>query len=341
MRRVTNPPNPWRSHDVEWLGEPPSAELEVYEEQARSILSENQSPDLGFRYSINPYRGCFHACSYCYARPTHEYLDLGAGTDFDRHIVAKVNAPELLAHTFAKPSWRGDLLVFSGVTDCYQPLEAHYRLTRRLLETCLEYRNPVGILTKSALIRRDVELLGQLAQRARLTAFLSIPFARSDLARTVEPFAASPAARFAAIRALADAGVSVGVAIAPIIPGLNDDQIPEILERARECGASRAFKILLRLPGSVKDVFIERLHQDFPQRAQRVLNALHELRGDRLAGAGFGQRMAGEGPRWALLEQLFRVTCRRLGMRALTERDAHEEQLPTTFRRPLEQGELF
>ena len=340
-QRVTNPPNPWRSQEVEWIGPPPETTPEVFEETAQSILSRNKSPDIGFDYSVNPYRGCFHGCSYCYARPTHEYIDFGAGEDFDRKIVVKKNAPQLLRQSFEKRSWKGDLVVFSGVTDCYQPLEASYQLTRQCLEVCHEYRNPVGLITKSALVRRDKDILSALARDARVSVFVSIPFADAAMARAVEPHAASPAARFATISALSDAGVPVGVSVAPIIPGLNDDQIPEILERAHAAGARRAFHILLRLPGSVRAVFTERLETHFPDRARRVLDALADLRGDDPDGVRLGTRFAGEGARWQAVAGLYKVTCRRLGIRSMEERDAHDVGLPTTFKRPLEQGELF
>ena len=176
-RPVSNPPNPWQSVHAEWLGEPPEAALEIYEEEARSIVAENESPDVGFRFSVNPYRGCFHACAYCYARPTHQYLGWGAGTDFDRKIVVKVNAPELLRRELTRKSWKGDTIVFSGVTDCYQPAEAVYGLTRRCLEVCREFRNPVGIVTKGALVRRDVDVLSALAREAEVVVYVSIPFA--------------------------------------------------------------------------------------------------------------------------------------------------------------------
>src|SRR5215470_1505126 len=184
---IHNPQSPYRAEEIDWEGEPPPAELEVFEEVASSIVARNDSPDVGFDFSVNPYRGCYHGCAYCYARPTHQYLDLGAGTDFDRKIVAKVNAPELLRRELKKPTWQGDTLVFSGVTDCYQPLEAVYGLTRRCLETCLEFRNPVGIVTKGALVRRDLDLLGALAREADATVYVSIPFADAETARAIEP----------------------------------------------------------------------------------------------------------------------------------------------------------
>ena len=219
MRRVSNPPNPWHTTHAEWLGEPPEAQLEIYEEKARSIISENDSPDIGFRYSVNPYRGCFHACAYCFARPTHQYLDWGAGTDFERKIVVKVNAPELLRKELSCKSWKGDTIVFSGVTDAYQPLEAVYGITRRCLEVLLEFRNPVGIVTKGALIRRDTDLLSALAREAAARVFVSIAFADDATARKLEPGVAPPSQRFEALAALSRAGVETGIAASPVIPG--------------------------------------------------------------------------------------------------------------------------
>src|SRR5688572_21856880 len=220
--RIRNPPNPWHTTEVRWLGEPPVAKLSVYRDASRSILSKNDSPDLGFTYSVNPYRGCMHACAYCYARPTHEYLDFGAGTDFERKIVVKEDAPELLRRAFEHKRWSGETVVFSGVTDCYQPLEASYRLTRRCLEVCRAYRQPVGIITKGALVERDVDVLGDLARHGAATVFVSVPFADASDSRAIEPFVALPERRFQALRVLSDAGVPTGVSVSPLIPGLND-----------------------------------------------------------------------------------------------------------------------
>src|SRR5437588_5784849 len=202
MRYIDNPPNPWSSTQVEWIGEPPEAKLEIYEETAtRSIITRNDSPDVGFEYSINCYRGCTHACSYCFSRPTHEYLGFGAGTDFERKIVAKVNAAELLRKELMRPSWKGHSLTFSFTSDPYLPLEVHYQLTRQCLEVCLEFRNPVGIVTKSALVRRDLDLLSRLACEAHLGVFFTVPFADHETARALEPFAPFPEARFSAMKA--------------------------------------------------------------------------------------------------------------------------------------------
>jgi DNA repair photolyase len=332
---------------VEWLEEPPEAELEIHEEHATSILAENDSPDVGFRWSLNPYRGCFHACSYCYARPSHQWLGFGAGTDFERKIVVKTNAPELLRAQFMKPSWKGELIAFSGDTDCYQPLEASYALTRRCLEICAEVRNPVGLITKSAVIRRDVDLLARLAREARLRVTLSIPFAHDDVARKIEPGASSPARRFDTLRILSDAGIPTGVAIAPIIPGLNDPDIPEILERAYEAGARSAFMILVRLPREVLPVFRERINTELaPERVRKIEHAIEELRGGdgRMNDSRFGSRFRGQGERWRAIEALFELHRRRLGYDKgnESEREGHWDQdAVTTFRRPTNQLGLF
>ncbi len=342
-RPISNPPNPWASSHVEWLEEPPSAALEVREEQAKSILSENDSPDVGFRWSVNPYRGCFHACAYCYARPSHQYLGFGAGTDFDRKIVVKTNAPELLRASFGKPSWQGELIAFSGDTDCYQPLEASYGITRRCLEICAEFRNPVTIITKSAVIRRDVDVLARLAREARVRVMVSIPFARDELARAIEPGASAPSRRFDTLRILADAGVPTGVAIAPIIPGLNDPDVPEILERAHAAGARHAFIIMLRLPGEVLPVFRERIAAELaPERVRKIEHAIQELRGGTgtMNDSRFGARFRGQGPRWRAIEALFDLHRRRLGFASGREDDG-DAAAPTTFRRPTRQLGLF
>jgi DNA repair photolyase len=337
-RLVSNPPNPWESLHAEWLGEPPAAELQVFEEEARSILAENESPDVGFRFSVNPYRGCFHACAYCYARPTHQYLGWGAGTDFDRKIVAKVNAPELLRRELRRPSWKGDTIVFSGVTDCYQPLEAVYELTRRCLEVCRDFRNPVGIVTKGALVRRDVDVLRALALEAQATVYVSIPFADDRAARALEPNVGPPSQRLETIGALARAGIRTGLAFAPVIPGLNDSDIPSVLARARAAGATKAFLTLLRLPAETRPVFEQRLGEAFPDRAARIFSNLEQTRGGKRNESRFGARMEGVGPRWQAIESLFAVECRRLGLNQDEDKTPHT----STYRRPrTAQGRLF
>lgn len=273
-----------------------------------------------------------------YTRTT-KYLGYGAGTDFERKIVVKVRAPELLRAELMRKSWRGDTLVFSFTSDPYVPLEAHYKLTRRCLEVCLEFRNPVSIVTKSALIRRDVDLLTKLAQEAAASVYFTVPFADYETARAVEPFAPSPDARFKAMKELAHAGIKVGIGIAPVIPGLSMD-IPELLKRARAAGATGAFMTMLRLPGSVADYFEQRLRERLPTKAERVLNRIREARDGRLNSSQFGERMRGKGEFWETQVRLFRVYCKRLGFNQ-EERRAYEGEPRTTFRRPSAQGSLF
>ena len=312
---VSNPPNPWASTEVEYLeGERPDVRFEVFEDHTRSILATNDSPDVGFTYSVNPYRGCLHACAYCYARPGHQYLGFGAGTDFDRRIVVKPDAPALLRQAFRTKGWRRETVVMSGVTDCYQPLEASYRLTRGCLEVCAAERNPVGIITKAPLIERDLDVLRSIAAVAALQVIVSVPFWDADKARVIEPYVATPARRMRTIRALAEAGISVGVNVAPIIPGLNDQDIPAVLEAARDAGASSAGYVLLRLPGPVAQVFEERLRAGLPLQAERVLHRIRETRGGAPSDARFGIRGRGEGPYAEMIRTLFEVTSAKLGL---------------------------
>jgi DNA repair photolyase len=477
-RPISNPPNPWLSTEVEYLDEIPPAELEVYEDHTREILSHNDSPDVGFNWSVNPYRGCFHACSYClsgdtpilmgdgttraladvragdliygtlargsyrryvrtpvlaqwqtvkrafrialedgttivasgdhrfltergwkcvsevgganqvlpltaddfltdarsltegeeqrklrvasveplgidmpmydittgtgdfiangvishncYARPTHEYLGLGAGTDFERKITVKPQAPQLLREAFERPSWKGELVVFSGVTDCYQPLEASYRLTRGCLEVCAEYRNPAGIITKSPLIERDLDVLQQLQKEARVSVSVSIPIWDRAHAHAIEPYVATPQRRMKTIERLAAAGLVVGVNVAPVIPGLSDADIPRILEAAHAAGARRAGFVFLRLPGSVKQVFEQRLRESLPLRADRVLNRVREARGGKLYDSRWGVRGRGEGTYAEAVRALFDATVKRLRMNEGFQCDVEAD----TFRRP-------
>lgn len=333
-RPVSNPPNPWESASLEWLGEPPPARLLVYEDATREILTSNDSPDVGFSWSVNPYRGCQHACAYCYARPTHEYLGFGAGTDFETRIAVKTAAPELLRAAFDRPSWRGETVAFSGVTDPYQPLEASYRLTRGCLEVCLEYRNPAAVVTKAALVERDLDLLAALAREARCRVDVSLPFLDPDRARALEPWAPAPARRLETIRRLARAGVPVGVLVAPVVPGLSDEEVPHLLKAARDAGARSAGWILLRLPGSAKAVFEERLRAAMPERAERVLHRVRETRQGRLYDARFGARQRGEGRTAEAIASLFALTARRLGLE-----EGVPPEGPSSFRRPRRAGQ--
>lgn len=314
MRPVANPPNPFLSSHCEMLEPAGAAKLTVYEEDARSILSENDSPDIPFRWSCNPYRGCQHACAYCYARPTHEYLGFGAGTDFDTRIVVKTNAAELLAAQLAKKSWQREFIAFSGVTDCYQPLEAVYQLTRRCLEACLRAGNSCGIVTKAYLVIRDIDVLQELQRRVGVRVYMSIPFADDRRARLIEVGAPPPSRRFAALEKLRDAGIPTGVMVAPLIPGLNDRDIATILRRAAECGAVTAGYVPLRLPGSVGDVFLTRMGQVLPEAVGRVEALVREMRGGALNESRFGARMRGTGEYWESIKRLFEMMATRYGL---------------------------
>lgn len=337
MRAVSNPPNPFESEYREILEPARTATVTVYEDETRDILSRNDSPDLPFRWSVNPYRGCFHACAYCYARPSHEYWGFGAGTDFDSKIIVKDDAPRMLRHAFDRPSWNGDLIVFSGNTDCYQPLEATYGLTRACLSVCAEYRNPVGVITKGALVLRDIDLLKQLSHEAWVRVYMSIPFDSDEVARKVEPHAPSITKRFQTIQALADAGIATGISIAPVIPGLNEGDLPELLARAHRAGARSATYSLLRLSGSGESVFLDRMREAFPERIGKIVNRLREVRGGVLTETRFFKRQTGEGPYSELVEQLFTLAKRRTGF---PEEDIRS--VPQTFRRPgSEQIALF
>jgi DNA repair photolyase len=489
---VANPPNPWQSNVVDYLGEPPLAPLQIFEDHTRSILSKNDSPDLGFTWSVNPYRGCMHACAYCisgdteiwmgdgttrplarlrvgdevygtaesgsyrryqktrvlahwsvakpayrlvledgtefvssadhrfltangwkhvadgernergrphlapndrmmgpgrfaaaqarslagrvvrdpsglqvasirplatllplfdittetgdfiangvvshncYARPSHEYLGFGSGTDFERKIVVKPDAAALLREAFERKSWKGELVMFSGNTDCYQPLEASYRLTRACLEVCAEYRNPAYVITKAPLIERDVELLARLSRETSFGVTISIPFWNEATARSMEPYVATPSRRIKTVKRLAEAGIEVAVNVAPICPGLNEEDMPTILEEAKAAGATSAAMTMLRLPGSVKEVFEERIRKELPLRAERILARTREVRGGRLNDPRFGQRQTGEGVYADAIAALFRRTSERLGLRS-KEVEPDEPCTASTFRRP-------
>jgi DNA repair photolyase len=330
MRGISNPPNPFESQHRELLEPAAHARVDVFEDATREILSRNDSPDLPFRWSVNPYRGCFHACAYCYARSSHEYWGFGAGTDFESKLIVKPNAADLLRKAFLKPSWKGEFILFSGNTDCYQPLEATYGLTRACLEVCADFQNPVGIITKSALVMKDLDLLATLHQKASIRVFFSIPFSDAETARKVEPHVPSPEKRFAAMKLLADAGIPTGISIAPVIPGLNEDDIPDLLMRARAAGAVEAVHVLLRLSGSVEPVFLERMAAAFPDRIGKITNRVREVRGGRLSEGEFFKRYEGTGPHWELIQQLFEVSRRKAGFP-----DRHDDHsIPNTFRRP-------
>ncbi|HET9960480.1 MAG TPA: PA0069 family radical SAM protein [Polyangiaceae bacterium] len=326
---VANPQNRWeRAHVSYESGDIPNQGLQLFLDDSRRVISENDSPDVSFRFSLNPYRGCAHGCAYCYARPSHEYLGFGSGTDFERRLLIKPRAAELLREAFEAKGWLGDLLVLSGNTDCYQPIEAQLGLTRGCLEVCVEYRNPVHIITKGSLVERDLELLVRLHEVASVSVSVSIPFWDPDAARSMEPYAPPPARRIETIRRLSSAGIPVVVNVAPLIPGLVDADMIPILEAARAAGALSAMSIPVRLPGSVAQVFQERLHAHFPGKAEKVLARIREMRGGALNEPRFHERMRAKGEYGATLFRVFQATCTRLGF------GEFPEPRIGTFRRP-------
>ena len=302
----------------ETLGTLDAFRTEVHEERAKSIIATNDSPDISFDQSINPYRGCEHGCIYCYARPTHCYLGHSAGLDFETKLYAKVNGAELLERELARPKYTPKVIALGAVTDPYQPIERQYGLTRSLLEVFDRTSHPVGIVTKSAGVVRDIDILSRLASRGLVKVAISVTTLDATLARNMEPRAATPPKRIEAIRRLAEAGIPVTVMVAPIIPALNDAEIEAILETAREAGAREAGYVLLRLPLELKDLFREWLQTDYPDRAARVISLLRSMHGGQDYVATFGQRQRGTGPYAALIGARFKLALRRLGLNQRT-----------------------
>lgn len=324
---TANPANPFEvqhlEDDPEWLEElardpdavPPSPRTQLFTDDTQSLITKNTSPDLSFDFSLNPYRGCEHGCAYCYARRYHEFLGWGSGLDFESKLLVKPLAPALLRAELLKKSWRAGKLACSGVTDCYQPVERRLKITRGCLEVLAEFRQPVVMITKNHLITRDADLLAALAKWKACAALLSITTLDAALAAALEPRASSPRMRLAAVRALTDAGVPAGVSVAPVIPGLNDHEIPAILAAARDAGAQFAAYSIIRLPGSVSDVFQGWLTQNVsPETAAKVLSRIRSLRGGRLNELRPGVRMRGEGELAEQIGRIFKVTARRLGL---------------------------
>jgi DNA repair photolyase len=312
---------------------------EVFTDHARTILTRNDSPDVPFDVSVNPYRGCEHGCAYCFARPSHAYLNLSPGLDFETKIFAKPDAPRLLARELAKPGYRCSPIALGTNTDPYQPIERTMRITRDLLEVLAAHNHPFSIVTKSALVLRDLDLIADAAACGRASVFLSITTLDGGLASRLEPRAAAPHRRLDALRAVSDAGVPCGVLASPMIPGLNDHELEAILAAAAGAGARHAGIILVRLPHEVKEVFSAWLDEHEPTRAAKVLSLIRQARGGKLYDATFGERMKGEGPYAAILSRRFEVACRRHGF------DRERPKLDTSsFRvpgRPAPQRGLF
>jgi DNA repair photolyase len=313
----------------------PGPETRFLRDATRTIIARNESPDIGFDASVNPYRGCEHGCIYCYARPTHEYLGFSAGLDFETRILVKLDAARLLRRELSSAHWQPQVLVFSGVTDCYQPAERRLRITRACLEVLAEFRNPVGIVTKNHLVTRDSDLLAELAAAQAAVVNVSITTLDPKLQRVMEPRTSIPAKRLAAVEALSRAGIPVRVLVAPVIPGLTDHELPAILKAAAAAGARSAGFVMLRLPFAVKDLFSDWLERHFPERQNKVLNRIREMRGGKLNDPNFGSRMRGEGEIADQIGALFQAAKRKAGF--------PDDVLPLStaaFRRPRRAGQL-
>lgn len=311
-----NPPNRFEVMHYEPAEdeEPPSTSTQFLHDDSKSIISYNNSPDIGFDASINPYRGCEHGCAYCYARPTHEYLGFSAGLDFETRILVKKNAPALLRTELSSPRWKPQVLAISGVTDCYQPIERRLRLTRQCLEVLAEFRNPVIMVTKNYLVTRDIDLLQSLARVHAASVSISITTLQSDLASILEPRASEPSRRLAALEALSAAGVPCGVMVAPVIAGLNDHEMPAIVAAALKAGARFAAHIPLRLPLAVAPLFESWLQQHMPDRKQKVLNRVRSMRGGKLNDPRFGNRFQGDGIFAEQMHRMFQIACKKAAM---------------------------
>ena len=331
---ASNPPNRFEQisleRDVDWdPAEDPSPKTQFLRDSSQTIISYNDSPDISFNASINPYRGCEHGCSYCYARISHEFLGFSAGLDFETKIMVKEDAPDLLRRELSSRKWKPQVLAMSGVTDCYQPVERRLQLTRRCLAVLAEFRNPVSIVTKNYLVTRDIDLLQELAAHHAAIVYLSINSLDSELARKLEPRAASPSQRLAAVGALSKAGVPVGVLVAPVIPALNDHEIPSVLAAAKAAGAGWAGTEILRLPLTVAPVFQQWLDHNAPAKRDKILGRIRAIRGGKLNDPRFGNRMRGEGIFADQISRIFHVACRRAGLSV-----NGPELSSSSFRRP-------
>jgi DNA repair photolyase len=301
-------------HDTDYLEGLEKPATEYIPDRAKSIVAENDSPDVGFRYSINPYRGCSHGCSYCYARQTHEYLGYNAGLDFETKILVKHDGPELFREFLTRKNWVSEPIALSGVTDCYQPAERQFKLTRQCLEVAAEFRQPIIIITKNALVLRDLDLLRDLASQNLVQVNMSVTTLDAELVRSMEPRTSTPAARLRAVKVLANEGVPVRVLMAPIIPGLNETEIPAVLAASKDAGATGAGYVLLRLPLTVGPVFWEWLERTHPGRFQRVQRRIKEVRGGKFNDSEFGTRMTGTGEISRRIADLFCLFRKRYGL---------------------------
>jgi DNA repair photolyase len=333
-----NPPNRFERLHLEPLAgeeeDRPPVPTEFFIDSSRSILSKNDSPDVPFTYSINPYRGCEHGCIYCYARASHEFLGFSAGIDFESRILVKPDAPRLLEQAFRRKGWQPQPVALSGNTDCYQPVERRLKLTRACLEVFLKYHNPVSIITKSGMVTRDLDLLTRLAGLNLVEVTFSITTLDPDLARIMEPRASIPALRLDALESLSKAGIPVGVNAAPVIPGLTDEELPAILREAAAKGARYAGYMLVRLPFAVENLFVEWLKRNLPRRAAKVLNRLREVRGGKLNESEFGKRACGEGKMAESIRSMFEMFSRKYGL------DKPSQPLSTHHFRTTGRGQL-
>ena len=331
---MSNPPNRFEKihleRDTDWNPEEdPLPRTQFLKDATRTIIAYNESPDIAFEASINPYRGCEHGCIYCFARPFHEYLGFSSGLDFETRIMVKADAPKLLRRELASRNWHPQVIAMSGVTDPYQPVERRLKLTRGCLEVLAEFRNPVCIVTKNFLVTRDLDLLGELARHRAAAVIISLTTLDSELRKVMEPRTSPPASRLAAIQALSQAGIPVGVLLAPVIPGLTDHEIPALLEAAARAGAGFAAHVPLRLPPAVAPLFEQWLAAHFPEKKDRVLNRLRAMRGGKLCETAFGKRMRSEGILAEQIGRMFEVARRKAGI------PEHSPELSTrSFRRP-------
>ena len=314
MRYVKNPPNPFEKYSAEFIGEPPPTKLEILEETAtRKVITKAYASDWegGWRFTVNCYRGCVHGCTYCFARRYHEFLGYGAGTDFETKIVVKINAPQVLREELKKTREKMPHLDFSFATDPYIPLEASYELTRQCLQICAEFGVKVGVITKSPLVTRDIDVL----QKLDVSVYFSLPFLTKEKSNPFEPYTPVPDARFRAMETLSNAGIPTGIAVAPVIPGYNESDIPKLLERAKNAGATRAFMSMLHLDSdSIEEYFVAKMRERIsPQRAEKIINTIKRERGGKLQHASFADRDQGRTEQWEVTRKLFEFHARRLG----------------------------